>query len=251
MLEGLSRALNINRNELSGCLQWYREENGNNNFGLILFDNTPGGAGYVRQSEKKEVFKKMLQYGYKVVRDCTCGGEDADTTCYSCLCNYYNQMHHDILKRKYALNFYKNINMDKLDMEEIIENHEVDKSNIEEIQPARLRFEDQGRYQDEDTNSEIWNNLASDCSENEFHIIQELQEKTMEKTIEHPIYNEKVVNIDTNEEFFVRELWKNKKVMLFLGEDIEDYKIAKKTGWKCFCLSEHIDLNKFIELIEV
>ena len=73
----------------------------------------------------------------------------------------------------------------------------------------------------------------------------------MEKTIEHPIYNEKVVNIDTNEEFFVRELWKNKKVMLFLGEDIEDYKIAKKTGWKCFCLSEHIDLNKFIELIEV
>ena len=251
LLEGLSRALNINRNELSGCLQWYREENGNNNFGLILFDNTPGGAGYVRQSEKKEVFKKMLQYGYKVVRDCTCGGEDADTTCYSCLCNYYNQMHHDILKRKYALNFYKNINMDKLDMEEIIENHEVDKSNIEEIQPARLRFEDQGRYQDEDTNSEIWNNLASDCSENEFHIIQELQEKTMEKTIEHPIYNEKVVNIDTNEEFFVRELWKNKKVMLFLGEDIEDYKIAKKTGWKCFCLSEHIDLNKFIELIEV
>ena len=42
MLEGLSRTMNIDRNELSGCLQWYREnDNTPGNFGFVLFDNTP------------------------------------------------------------------------------------------------------------------------------------------------------------------------------------------------------------------
>lgn len=108
LLEGLSRYLLVNRNELSGCLHWYKNEQLNSgNFGFVLFDNTPGGAGYVRQLvSNPEVFIGMLKYAKEIVERCDCGGEEKNTACYNCLCNYYNQKQHDILKRKYAIDFY-------------------------------------------------------------------------------------------------------------------------------------------------
>jgi len=112
LIEGLSRSMNIDRNELSGCIQWYRDhEHLSGNFAFVLFDNTPGGAGYVRQLTDPAVLKNMLREGAKVVNNCTCGGSEADTACYSCLCNYYNQKQHDILKRKYAIDFFKSFGL--------------------------------------------------------------------------------------------------------------------------------------------
>ena len=66
-----------------------------------------------------------------------------------------------------------------------------------------------------------------------------------------PIYNEIAQNIDTGEKFMINELWKDKKVMLFLSSNYEDYLKAKKTGWKCFCTKEEFDVNEFMKLIEV
>jgi len=51
----------------------------------------------------------MLEAGAQVVNGCTCGGKEADTACYSCLCNYYNQKQHDILKRRYAIDFFNSL----------------------------------------------------------------------------------------------------------------------------------------------
>lgn len=111
LLEGLSRHLCIDRNELSGCLHWYRNDEfgGLGNYGFVLFDNTPGGAGYVRQLREITTFIGMLQSGKDVVDGCKCGGDIADTACYSCLCNYYNQKQHDILQRRYAIDFYNSL----------------------------------------------------------------------------------------------------------------------------------------------
>ncbi len=126
MLEGLCRNLNIERNELSGCLQWYKEnENSVGNFGFVLFDNTPGGAGYVRQLINPEILANMLKEGYWVVNNCDCGGEAADTACYSCLCNYYNQKQHDVLKRKYAIDFYQQFSNSTTDNWPASKNNEV------------------------------------------------------------------------------------------------------------------------------
>ena len=81
-------------------------------FVFTIFDNVPGGAGHVRYmaeattEELKEVFKESL----KVVEQCDCGGNsDGDCACYSCLCNYYNQKYHEILKRRYAIKYLKKI----------------------------------------------------------------------------------------------------------------------------------------------
>lgn len=101
LIEGFSRSMNIDRRELSGCLQMDKDSN----FKFIIFDNTPGGAGYVKQLRKPNVLKNTLREGFRVVETCSCG---EDTTCYNCLCNYYNQKYHDILKRQYAIDFYKN-----------------------------------------------------------------------------------------------------------------------------------------------
>ena len=76
LLEGLSKTINIDRNELSGCLQWYKDnEHPKGNYGFVLFDNTPGGAGYVRQLDKAARFSNNDEEAYRVVKQCNCGGK--------------------------------------------------------------------------------------------------------------------------------------------------------------------------------
>lgn len=256
LLEGLCRALNIDRKELAGCIQWYRDNSTpEGNYGCILFDNTPGGAGYVRKLENKEVFINMLKYGKRVVNNCDCGGEAKDTACYSCLCNYYNQRQHEILKRIYAIDFFEFFCIND-EINSQIKEIELDNSKYEEtkeiIKEVNLKFKDQGGYQESFTIKEIWKNLAEDCdNDDEISVIEKLTRKSEGKNIEKPIYNEIATNTETNEEFMVNELWRNKKVMLFLTSNYDDYLKAKKTGWKCFCTSERIDIDEFLKLIEV
>ena len=256
LLEGLSRALNIDRKELSGCIQWYRDNSTPmGNFGCILFDNTPGGAGYVRKLEDKEVFKNMMKYGKQVVNNCTCGGENKDTACYSCLCNYYNQRQHDMLKRIYAIEFYEQFSANNeiiQDIQEIkLDNTKYDETSNEIIPKVKLEFANLGMYQESNTNREIWENLIEDCEDLDFLVIDKIVRKSEIINIDKPIYNEIAQNIDTGEKFMINELWKDKKVMLFLSSNYEDYLKAKKTGWKCFCTKEEFDVNEFMKLIEV
>lgn len=39
--------------------------------------------------------------------------------------------------------------------------------------------------------------------------------------------------------------------MLFLTDSAEDYEIAQKTGWKCYCTKEGFDVEEFLERIKV
>lgn len=108
LLEGISNYLGIERDDISGTIHSKKTQAGNWQTAFIIFDTVPGGAGHVRRigtSTKKE-FYQMLQTSYSVVSNCTCGIEsEGDSACYNCLCNYYNQAYHDILKRKYAIEF--------------------------------------------------------------------------------------------------------------------------------------------------
>lgn len=108
-LEGLSRLLSVERMELSGCLHWYtNEETGHGNYAFVLFDNTPGGAGYVRLLEDGtgSTLVQMLQESYNIAKNCQCG---KDTACYNCLLNYYNQPHHKHLKRAFVIDFLESV----------------------------------------------------------------------------------------------------------------------------------------------
>ncbi|MGL4989867.1 MAG: DEAD/DEAH box helicase [Sarcina sp.] len=108
ILEGASSYLDIERTDISGCIE-NRVQGGEYETSFILFDTVPGGAGHVRRIglfENRELIE-MFKSAYKIVSECTCGEEEGNGSCYSCLCNYYNQQWHDILKRKNAISFLK------------------------------------------------------------------------------------------------------------------------------------------------
>lgn len=112
LLEGVSQYLGIERNDISGTLHYNKLDNGVWETNFILFDTVPGGAGHVRRiGEADEIqLKNMLNKSLDIVKQCHCGEDsNGDSACYSCLCNYYNQKHHDIIKRRYAVEFFEDI----------------------------------------------------------------------------------------------------------------------------------------------
>lgn len=265
MLEGLSRNMNIDRNELSGCLQWYREnDNTQGNFGFVLFDNTPGGAGYVRKLIDATVLANMLREAFYIVSNCECGGETADTVCYSCLCNYYNQKQHDILKRKYAIEFFQQFSLSYKDEWPATRNEEVyvcpvvisqqpanEETYINTKEHFQIEFGDDGQNQASETAEEIWNNLLEDCgTDDEQWLVAEIRNRNIEN-IAKPVYRQTVKILETDERIYTDLIWRSKKVMLFLDENKDSYEIAQKTGWYCFCTSEMFDIDEFLERIQV
>jgi len=99
LLEGLSDALEISRDDIDGCI--FHDQMG---YAFILYDNVPGGAGHVKRiTENQNNLKLMLKSAkYKVSGKCGCG---IDTSCYSCLRSYQNQFCHDQLRRGEVLDF--------------------------------------------------------------------------------------------------------------------------------------------------
>lgn len=91
LLEGASEALGIPRDDINGTLYPYQQSLPP---AIILFDDVPGGAGHVHRVA--EALPETIEAAYARVANCECGEE---TSCYQCLRNYYNQYHHDKLKR--------------------------------------------------------------------------------------------------------------------------------------------------------
>ncbi|MFX0101554.1 MAG: DEAD/DEAH box helicase [Candidatus Hodarchaeota archaeon] len=99
MLQGISKALGIARDDLDGCLHQTTE-----GITLILFDNVPGGAGHVKRLLKKDNLEQVFKASFDVVDSCECGKE---TSCYSCLRNYRNQFCHHRLRRGDVADFLR------------------------------------------------------------------------------------------------------------------------------------------------
>ncbi len=98
VLEGASKALDIARDDLDGCLYPFYGDPGRP--ALVLFDDVPGGAGHVRRIAKDErVFTQVLRSSLGILESCECGGAGGDSSCYGCLRNYRNQYCHEELNR--------------------------------------------------------------------------------------------------------------------------------------------------------
>lgn len=106
ILRGVHSYLNIEENEIAGCMQYFfNPVSSQANYALVLFDKTPGGAGHVRRLNNAAVLEGVLRTTLELMKHCDCGGETADSSCYTCLRAYYNQTHHDILKRGPVISF--------------------------------------------------------------------------------------------------------------------------------------------------
>ena len=103
--------LNIDNNEISGCLQ-YAVKKYEETYDFIIYDSTPGGAGHVKRLSGKDILENVLIGALAIAKNCDCGGEEADTSCYKCLRTYRNQMHHDILKRRYVIDVLSEVEVE-------------------------------------------------------------------------------------------------------------------------------------------
>jgi len=104
LLEGASEALDIDRQDLDGCLYPYAGDPCMP--ALVLFDEVPGGAGHVRRiSGSEERLVDVLETALKKLQRCDCGGAEGNTSCYGCLRNYRNQYCHDELERGIVIDF--------------------------------------------------------------------------------------------------------------------------------------------------
>lgn len=101
LLEALSAVLDIERNDIKGCLHKVVYRN-RLVYSIMLYDAVAGGAGHVRRlvTEDGSVFSKVVQKAITITKNCNCS-----PSCYSCLRNYYNQKIHDKLNRTYAYEF--------------------------------------------------------------------------------------------------------------------------------------------------
>ncbi|MBQ6944579.1 MAG: DEAD/DEAH box helicase [Ruminococcus sp.] len=110
LLEGISSYYSIERSDISGCLHC-TYENRKLHTTFVIYDTVPGGAGHAARIANggKSAMIGIFKEAYRVVNECTCGGENGDGACYSCLCNYENQKNHDKLNRGKAKDYIERI----------------------------------------------------------------------------------------------------------------------------------------------
>lgn len=104
LIEGLALACDIDRKEIDGCLR----SNGHGGFDYVFFDNTPGGAGYVKTMTPETLYD-IISRSLGLLEGCDCGGPEADGSCYGCLRNYRNQKYHEKLNRGVAMRYLRYI----------------------------------------------------------------------------------------------------------------------------------------------
>lgn len=110
MIEGACEALDIDRTEIDGCVQW-GDSAGQPTY-LILFDSVSGGVGHVQQLGREEALRDTLYTAYIKMASCTCGDDAGNGSCYSCLRNYTNQFCHDVLNRGLVVRFLKELGVE-------------------------------------------------------------------------------------------------------------------------------------------
>ena len=104
LLEALSSVMDIERNDIKGCLHKVVYDN-KLIYAIVLYDAVAGGAGHVRRlvTEDGLCFRQVVEKAIAITKGCNCS-----PSCYSCLRNYYNQKIHDLLNRKHAYDFLEN-----------------------------------------------------------------------------------------------------------------------------------------------
>ncbi len=244
-LEGVSLALDIERNDIDGLLELNLEFQ---SYDILLYDNVPGGAGHVKRLLSREAIAKSLKTSLeKVSKECC----DENTSCYSCLRNYYNQSYHNKLQRKLAIDILKHLIFEIEDVTETYQNERWHgNSDIpSSTKKMKLTLDTDGRNPGTESAIEIWNDLLEDCfDDNEIEIVERIKSLSPQ-SIAKPYYQKTVKIEETGETFITNLIWDEKKVILFLNDTYDDYNLAKKTGWFVYCTKDGFDINELLEKV--
>lgn len=75
---------------------------------LVLYDNIPGGTGYLEKLFNPTDFTTVILKAYEAIKNCGCKSKGKDG-CYRCIYTYSNQFIHDELSRAKAEQLFKKI----------------------------------------------------------------------------------------------------------------------------------------------
>jgi len=103
LLQGASRALQIERKDIDGVLFPEKTASGWQQT-VVLYDSVPGGAGHVKRIQ--EEIRQVIAASLEIV-DCDC-----EKSCYRCLREYGNQWEHHLLERKPVAEFLRALDAD-------------------------------------------------------------------------------------------------------------------------------------------
>jgi len=103
IIHAASHALQIERRDIDGVLSPRKSGNSWEQT-IVLYDNVPGGAGFVKTI--RENILLVLEEAYRVLN---CNDCAPDTSCYHCLRDYNNQYFHHLLKKESAMKFLESL----------------------------------------------------------------------------------------------------------------------------------------------
>ena len=90
---GLCNALDLESSDIGVVWRWLANQKDKTGVEIILYDQTPGGAGFVK--EGRDDWKSVIDATKLLCGSCTCA-----QACYDCLKTYGNQSHHEKLDRR-------------------------------------------------------------------------------------------------------------------------------------------------------
>lgn len=235
ILEGASAALQISRDDINGCV----DSKGN----LILFDDTPGGAGLVKRifNNINDVLRTSLN---KMSGKCGCADE---TSCYGCLRTYSNQFFHDKLSRGLAKEYLEwLLYSDKSAETENKNDIDNDDMSNEDIGARRLDVNIDTHTMDDSVTA--LKELLSFVDDAEEKIgIENLIEYAEKENYEHPIINDK---IQADEEIWPEIFWPQSHVVVFAPGDESQFNKLKKYDWYCYIFDRTIDAKRVFSHIK-
>lgn len=236
ILEGASAALDISRDDISGCVTGNRE--------IILFDDTSGGSGFVKHIYYH--FEEVLRAARnKVSGMCGCTEE---TSCYGCLRNYSNQYYHDEISRGLAYRYINwLLNKEEIPSQKQSTQNEREKAKQEEAMGLKLSnydAPDSSSYLD--TESQLENMLNNENDESIKAGLAKLLKAAKGMELEHPLIDE---NISVDENVWPALIWGKSHVAVFTPNSKKQYQILKKYDWYCYVLDENIDAELLLSHI--
>ena len=242
-LEGISTALNIERNDIDGILELNLDEH---SYDMLIYDNVPGGAGHVKRLLDKKAIVSVLDHAYdKVNQDCC----DEKTSCYNCLRNYYNQIHHNKLRRSYAKEYIKKLKtIEGFDVKSCKGSTESDKAEDDNIglRPSNYNILPEnityGRCK------ECLEQLLDLSSDNDIlEKLNELISYSEGKKYEDPIVD---ASLELDITVWPDLYWRKSKVALFLPDNRAEYEKLKIYDWRCFIVDKDLSAENVFKYVD-
>ena len=231
-LEGISNGMGIERNDINGVLELNLEEQ---SYDMLIYDNVPGGAGHVKRLVDKASIVTVLKAALdKVSQECC----DENTSCYNCLRNYYNQSHHNKLRRIYAKEYIKSL----LQLENVSAEHCEGTSGTGHTGKGARKSNyippEDNTSTGLNTSEALAELLEIASSESERIGIEKLISYAENLQLERPRMDESIqLDVSVWPDLF----WGRSKVALFLPETVTDFERLRVYDWYCFMISEDID----------